>query len=59
MFVDDSLENVIEARADGYDARWAGWGYSNADQRIKADRLGIEALQLGDIADAVGSQQIA
>jgi len=48
-FIDDSLPNVLAAQAEGHRSAWAGWGYSAADHRSEAARLGVPRLTLGDL----------
>ncbi|GAA3621518.1 HAD family hydrolase [Microlunatus ginsengisoli] len=54
LFVDDSVANVVAARAAGFDARWATWGFHTPDQLRTADALGLPRLALADLDDELG-----
>jgi phosphoglycolate phosphatase-like HAD superfamily hydrolase len=51
-FVDDSLPNVVAARADGHRSAWARWGYSAPEHGAEAARLGVPMLALPDLPAA-------
>lgn len=44
--VDDNVENCMVAKADGYDAWWATWGYNSAADRARAAGCGIYAISI-------------
>jgi phosphoglycolate phosphatase-like HAD superfamily hydrolase len=54
VVIDDSVANVIAARADGYDARWATWGFHTPAQRRVADTLSLPQLALTDLGAQLG-----
>ncbi|MGH3821532.1 MAG: HAD family hydrolase [Pseudonocardiaceae bacterium] len=51
-FVDDNLDNVMTAQADGHRAAWALWGYSAREDRAKAGRLAVPVLSLPELPAA-------
>ncbi len=44
VLVDDSLENCLAARQDGFGAHWASWGYHRPGDAETARRCGIRVL---------------
>ncbi len=48
--VDDSLDNVFDARGAGYGSSWAGWGYSTTEHRIQARTMGVTPLSIEQAA---------
>ncbi len=48
-FCDDNLTNVLEARAAGIPAVWAGWGYHTPDDIAEAGRRSVCSLGLPDV----------
>jgi phosphoglycolate phosphatase-like HAD superfamily hydrolase len=51
-FVDDNLDNVVAAQADGHRAAWALWGYSAPEDRAKAEWLAVPVLSLPQLPTA-------
>lgn len=45
--VDDNIENCLAARAGGYDAWWATWGYGTPADHARAVSEGIRAIAIG------------
>jgi phosphoglycolate phosphatase-like HAD superfamily hydrolase len=59
FFVDDSIDNVIAAQADGHHVAWALWGYSAPEHHTKATRLRVPMLSLHDLPALGGYSQTA
>jgi phosphoglycolate phosphatase-like HAD superfamily hydrolase len=47
--VDDNVENCAAARAAGYAAWWATWGYTSEDDGALAASLGIPAISIATL----------
>lgn len=45
-FFDDNLPNVMAARRDGYDARWAQWGFHTLEHAAEALRADVPSSTL-------------
>jgi len=47
-FIDDNINNVLEARSAGYHAYWATWGYNSPDHFHFAAAHSIPGISLAD-----------
>lgn len=50
--VDDNLDDVMAARADGHHAAWALWGYSAPEHHAKAALVAVPVLSLPELPTA-------
>jgi phosphoglycolate phosphatase-like HAD superfamily hydrolase len=53
--VDDNIENCLAARAGGYDAWWATWGYGTPTDHARAVNQGIRAIAIGALRPPLSS----
>lgn len=44
LFIDDNIQNVVEALDHGIQSFWANWGYNIPDHRVMALQKGIKEL---------------
>jgi phosphoglycolate phosphatase-like HAD superfamily hydrolase len=50
IFVDDNLHTVAAALRAGFTAHWARWGFAAPEHHALADRLGVPAIDLAELA---------
>jgi phosphoglycolate phosphatase-like HAD superfamily hydrolase len=50
--VDDNLDDVMTAQADGHHAAWAQWGYSAPEHHPKAALVAVPVLSLPELSTA-------
>jgi len=49
IFIDDNLNNIIDAKASGVNSWWASWGFHTQDNINDAKRLSIKTLDKSEL----------
>ncbi len=53
LFIDDNIQNVIDALDHGVQSFWAGWGYKTPEHQKIARQKGINELNTEDLLDLI------
>ncbi|MEE3649869.1 MULTISPECIES: HAD family hydrolase [unclassified Brenneria] len=53
LFIDDNIQNVIDALEHGIQSFWANWGYNIPEHKVMAHKNGINVLSTVDLLELV------
>ncbi|HHM1138577.1 TPA: hypothetical protein ACRGQ0_005580, partial [Klebsiella pneumoniae] len=53
LFIDDNIQNVIDALDHGIQSFWANWGYNIPEHKLMALQKGINELDTEDLLKLV------